>query len=145
MHSCSPAICSAAHRPAAFSLPSVIDYCSFGNHSCDHECVSVLNGYHCRCNDGYRLLDNGKTCQGESQEAEVKQLADKRRVWRHEESLPQNTAAAKSSRLSWLQFYRTTAAAMQESWVSVKSKKHRHQKPQVRFRKTLNAINLVNK
>uniref|UniRef100_A0A3Q1HT20 VWFA domain-containing protein n=1 Tax=Anabas testudineus TaxID=64144 RepID=A0A3Q1HT20_ANATE len=44
-------------------LPSVIDYCSFGNHSCDHECVSVLNGYHCRCNDGYRLLANGKTCQ----------------------------------------------------------------------------------
>lgn len=92
--------CSAAHRPAALSLPSVIDYCSFGNHSCDHECVSVLNGYHCRCNDGYRLLDNGKTCQGESQEAEVKQLADKRRVCRQEESLPQNTAAVQSSRLS---------------------------------------------
>lgn len=104
MHSCSPAsICSAAHRPAAFSLPSVIDYCSFGNHSCDHECVSVLNGYRCRCNDGYRLLDNGKTCQGESLEAEVKRSevkrsADKRRVRRHEESLPQNTAAVKSSR-----------------------------------------------
>uniref|UniRef100_A0A3B4U766 Matrilin 4 n=1 Tax=Seriola dumerili TaxID=41447 RepID=A0A3B4U766_SERDU len=41
----------------------VIDYCSFGNHSCDHECVSVLSGYHCRCNEGYRLLDDGKTCQ----------------------------------------------------------------------------------
>ncbi|XP_062271586.1 matrilin-4 [Scomber scombrus] len=41
----------------------VIDYCSFGNHSCDHECVSVLNGYHCRCNEGYRLLEDGKICQ----------------------------------------------------------------------------------
>lgn len=66
-HRCNPthvaAVCSAAYRLAAF-LPSVIDYCSFGNHSCDHECVSVLNGYHCRCNEGYRLLDDGKTCQG---------------------------------------------------------------------------------
>uniref|UniRef100_A0A3Q3XIQ4 VWFA domain-containing protein n=1 Tax=Mola mola TaxID=94237 RepID=A0A3Q3XIQ4_MOLML len=42
---------------------SMIDYCSFGNHSCDHECASVLNGYRCRCNEGYRLLDDGKTCQ----------------------------------------------------------------------------------
>ncbi|KAG7276899.1 hypothetical protein CRUP_034775, partial [Coryphaenoides rupestris] len=42
---------------------SVIDYCSFGNHSCDHHCVNVLNGYHCKCNHGYRLLDDGKTCQ----------------------------------------------------------------------------------
>ncbi|XP_039468568.1 matrilin-4-like [Oreochromis aureus] len=41
----------------------MIDYCSFGNHSCDHECVSVLNGYRCRCNEGYRLLEDGKTCQ----------------------------------------------------------------------------------
>ncbi|XP_005752897.1 matrilin-4 [Pundamilia nyererei] len=41
----------------------VIDYCSFGNHSCDHECVSVLNGYRCRCNEGYRLLEDSKTCQ----------------------------------------------------------------------------------
>lgn len=44
--------------------PSVIDYCSFGNHSCDHECVSVLSGYHCQCNHGYRLLSDGRTCQG---------------------------------------------------------------------------------
>uniref|UniRef100_H3BWE5 Matrilin 4 n=1 Tax=Tetraodon nigroviridis TaxID=99883 RepID=H3BWE5_TETNG len=43
--------------------PSVIDYCSHGNHSCDHECVSVLSGYHCQCNHGYRLLDNGWTCR----------------------------------------------------------------------------------
>lgn len=49
---------------AAVCFPSVIDYCSYGNHSCDHECVSVLSGYHCRCNHGYRLLDNGRTCQG---------------------------------------------------------------------------------
>uniref|UniRef100_A0A667XNQ6 Matrilin 4 n=1 Tax=Myripristis murdjan TaxID=586833 RepID=A0A667XNQ6_9TELE len=45
------------------AIDLLIDYCSFGNHSCDHECVSVLNGYHCRCNEGYRLLEDGKTCQ----------------------------------------------------------------------------------
>ncbi|KAL4661090.1 matrilin-4, partial [Arapaima gigas] len=41
---------------------SVINYCSFGNHSCQHECVGVLNGYYCRCNEGYTLQENGKTC-----------------------------------------------------------------------------------
>lgn len=41
----------------------MIDYCSFGNHSCQHECVSVLNGYFCRCNEGYTLQADGKTCQ----------------------------------------------------------------------------------
>uniref|UniRef100_A0A8C5AK77 Matrilin 4 n=1 Tax=Gadus morhua TaxID=8049 RepID=A0A8C5AK77_GADMO len=41
----------------------VIDYCSFGNHSCDHQCVSILNGYHCKCNLGYHLHDDGKKCQ----------------------------------------------------------------------------------
>lgn len=61
------AVLSAAHGLAAF-LPSVIDYCSFGNQSCDHECVSVLNGYRCRCNEGYRLLEDSKTCQGKQSE-----------------------------------------------------------------------------
>uniref|UniRef100_A0A3B4U6H0 Matrilin 4 n=1 Tax=Seriola dumerili TaxID=41447 RepID=A0A3B4U6H0_SERDU len=57
-------LCGKAHFSVrAGSLKHVIDYCSFGNHSCDHECVSVLSGYHCRCNEGYRLLDDGKTCQ----------------------------------------------------------------------------------
>ncbi|XP_014021383.1 matrilin-4 isoform X3 [Salmo salar] len=41
----------------------VIDYCSFGNHSCQHECVDVLNGYFCRCAEGYMLQEDGKTCQ----------------------------------------------------------------------------------
>uniref|UniRef100_A0A665U0F5 VWFA domain-containing protein n=1 Tax=Echeneis naucrates TaxID=173247 RepID=A0A665U0F5_ECHNA len=41
-----------------------IDLCVEGKHDfCDHECVSVLSGYHCRCNEGYRLLDDSKTCR----------------------------------------------------------------------------------
>ncbi len=40
----------------------VIDYCSFANDSCEHQCVSVLKGFHCVCNDGYTLNDDKKTC-----------------------------------------------------------------------------------
>ncbi len=57
---------SVQHVMSSISNPSnsylVIDYCSFGNDSCEHECVSVLKGFHCRCNDGYTLNDDKKTC-----------------------------------------------------------------------------------
>uniref|UniRef100_A0A8C4W678 Matrilin 4 n=1 Tax=Gopherus evgoodei TaxID=1825980 RepID=A0A8C4W678_9SAUR len=43
----------------------VINYCSFGNHSCQHKCVSIPNGYYCRCNDGFTLQADGKACQGD--------------------------------------------------------------------------------
>ncbi|XP_065270657.1 matrilin-4 [Emys orbicularis] len=41
----------------------VINYCNFGNHSCQHKCVSIPNGYYCRCNDGFTLQADGKACQ----------------------------------------------------------------------------------
>lgn len=56
-----PAISLMTNLSAVFAFP-VINYCSFGNHSCQHECVSVLNGYFCRCNEGYTLQEDGKTC-----------------------------------------------------------------------------------
>ncbi|XP_038187125.1 matrilin-4 isoform X3 [Arvicola amphibius] len=40
-----------------------IDYCSFGNHSCQHECVSTLAGPQCRCREGHDLLPDGRSCQ----------------------------------------------------------------------------------
>ncbi|CAO2577799.1 MATN4 [Lemmus lemmus] len=40
-----------------------IDYCSFGNHSCQHECVSTLVGPQCRCREGHDLLPDGRSCQ----------------------------------------------------------------------------------
>uniref|UniRef100_A0A4W4DZ80 VWFA domain-containing protein n=1 Tax=Electrophorus electricus TaxID=8005 RepID=A0A4W4DZ80_ELEEL len=40
----------------------VIDYCSFGNDSCEHKCVSVLNGFYCRCKEGYSLNEDEQTC-----------------------------------------------------------------------------------
>ncbi|XP_006881631.1 PREDICTED: matrilin-4 isoform X2 [Elephantulus edwardii] len=40
-----------------------IDHCSFGNHSCQHACVSTLSGPRCRCREGHDLLPDGKHCQ----------------------------------------------------------------------------------
>lgn len=32
---------------------------------CQHECRNILGSYSCLCPTGYRLLSNGKTCQGQ--------------------------------------------------------------------------------
>ncbi|XP_015683547.1 matrilin-4 [Protobothrops mucrosquamatus] len=41
----------------------VINFCNFNNHSCQHDCVNIVNGYFCRCHDGFTLQADGKTCQ----------------------------------------------------------------------------------
>uniref|UniRef100_A0ABI8A7W4 VWFA domain-containing protein n=1 Tax=Felis catus TaxID=9685 RepID=A0ABI8A7W4_FELCA len=40
-----------------------IDHCSFGNHSCQHECVSTFRGPRCHCREGHDLLPDGRSCQ----------------------------------------------------------------------------------
>uniref|UniRef100_A0A673USQ4 Matrilin 4 n=1 Tax=Suricata suricatta TaxID=37032 RepID=A0A673USQ4_SURSU len=40
-----------------------IDHCSFGNHSCQHECVSTFSGPRCHCREGHDLLPDGRSCQ----------------------------------------------------------------------------------
>uniref|UniRef100_A0A8D2AI77 Matrilin 4 n=1 Tax=Sciurus vulgaris TaxID=55149 RepID=A0A8D2AI77_SCIVU len=40
-----------------------IDHCSFGNHSCQHECVNSPGGPQCRCREGHDLLPDGRSCQ----------------------------------------------------------------------------------
>uniref|UniRef100_A0A7N5KAM4 Matrilin 4 n=1 Tax=Ailuropoda melanoleuca TaxID=9646 RepID=A0A7N5KAM4_AILME len=40
-----------------------IDHCSFGNHSCQHECVSTFAGPRCYCREGHDLLPDGRSCQ----------------------------------------------------------------------------------
>ncbi|XP_064429316.1 matrilin-4 isoform X5 [Mirounga angustirostris] len=40
-----------------------IDHCSFGNHSCQHECVSTFAGPRCHCREGHDLLPDGKSCE----------------------------------------------------------------------------------
>ncbi|XP_065748161.1 matrilin-4 isoform X2 [Phocoena phocoena] len=42
-----------------------VDHCSFGNHSCQHECVSTFGGPRCRCRGGYNLLPDGRSCQAQ--------------------------------------------------------------------------------
>jgi len=29
-----------------------------------HNCIDTLTGYYCTCDEGFRLLSNGKTCRG---------------------------------------------------------------------------------
>uniref|UniRef100_A0A7N9CWA7 Matrilin 4 n=1 Tax=Macaca fascicularis TaxID=9541 RepID=A0A7N9CWA7_MACFA len=67
------------HRPHVFLVESfdliqefglqfqsrlcAIDYCSFGNHSCQHECVSTPGGPRCHCREGHDLQPDGRSCQ----------------------------------------------------------------------------------
>ncbi|KAF6284535.1 matrilin 4 [Rhinolophus ferrumequinum] len=45
------------------AIQYAIDHCSFGNHSCQHECVNTLGGPRCHCREGHDLLPDGKSCQ----------------------------------------------------------------------------------
>ena len=31
---------------------------------CDHLCTNTNGSYYCSCNEGYSLMDNGKSCKG---------------------------------------------------------------------------------
>lgn len=39
-----------------------------GGKLCVHECVNVPGSYHCSCPSGYKLLSDGRSCEGEWQE-----------------------------------------------------------------------------
>lgn len=36
-----------------------------GGKLCVHECVNVPGSYHCSCPTGYKLLPDGRSCEGE--------------------------------------------------------------------------------
>lgn len=41
-----------------------VDECAmFETNSCEHKCVNTLIGFHCECNQGYRLMKEGKNCE----------------------------------------------------------------------------------
>ncbi|XP_040187550.1 matrilin-4 isoform X2 [Rana temporaria] len=39
-----------------------VDMCTEMDHGCQHTCVSVPSSYYCKCNPGYKLNADGKTC-----------------------------------------------------------------------------------
>ncbi|KAG2461737.1 MATN4 protein, partial [Polypterus senegalus] len=41
-----------------------LDLCTEMDHGCQHICVSTPGSYHCECNPGYKLNEDGKTCSG---------------------------------------------------------------------------------
>ena len=38
--------------------------CEDGTHNCSQICVEKEGGFSCACFDGFKLLDNGVSCQG---------------------------------------------------------------------------------
>ena len=53
MHTCIP------------TIHADIDECSIGTHSCSQTCTNTEGGFHCGCNSGFVLDDDGATCNGE--------------------------------------------------------------------------------
>lgn len=45
--------------------PTDINECEVRD-ACQHECMNTPGSHRCLCPTGYRLMTNGKTCQGES-------------------------------------------------------------------------------
>ncbi|CAL1268259.1 unnamed protein product [Larinioides sclopetarius] len=40
-----------------------LDECSKRKDACDHECINTVGSFRCLCKDGYKLLEDGKTCE----------------------------------------------------------------------------------
>ena len=41
-----------------------INECSTNNGGCQQRCINTDGTHHCDCNSGYRLLSDGRTCEG---------------------------------------------------------------------------------
>ena len=46
-------------------VPVDFDECSGGLHNCSHVCVNTHGSHRCDCRQGYQLMEDGVTCQGE--------------------------------------------------------------------------------
>ena len=40
------------------------DECSSGDHLCEHFCVNTVGNYHCSCRSGYKISEDGHSCEG---------------------------------------------------------------------------------
>ena len=41
-----------------------VNECTLNNGNCDQTCVNKDGSYECKCNDGFSLGDDGKSCAG---------------------------------------------------------------------------------
>ena len=41
-----------------------VNPCSVGNGGCAHDCIFTHITHYCKCRPGYRLMEDGKQCEG---------------------------------------------------------------------------------
>ena len=41
-----------------------INKCLVNNGGCEHQCVNTEGSYYCTCNEGFQLIDNKHSCEG---------------------------------------------------------------------------------
>ena len=48
----------------ALILSTDTDECSVNNGGCEHECINSPASFECRCDNGFVLASDGKSCNG---------------------------------------------------------------------------------
>lgn len=49
---------------SAPSCAADTDECSSGDHLCEHFCINTVGNYHCSCRSGYKISEDGHSCEG---------------------------------------------------------------------------------
>ena len=59
-------VCTYTYVHLCYTFPLDFDECSGGLHNCSHVCVNTHGSHLCDCRQGYQLMEDGVTCQGEN-------------------------------------------------------------------------------
>lgn len=51
-----------------------MDECKLNKHGCEHNCVNKIGGYECKCNIGYSLRSDGRTCESRNLKKIIKKF-----------------------------------------------------------------------
>ncbi|XP_030644419.1 cartilage matrix protein [Chanos chanos] len=60
----------------AYAAGAVSDLCVTGDHDCEQVCISTPGSFKCACNEGYTLMDDGRSCSACSSATDVVFLID---------------------------------------------------------------------